>query len=748
MKVKLNYLKYNLLYLLTGIDTLYVIVFYILYLILNQEKIGLIDVIGITLKQPALFLLLIHPIIFYILINNNRNRANEFLETNKNKWQIQNKKINEIYQFIEELRTGTTQFEFSEEFKQDKLVKSLNNFKNELEITRQEDEKRKKEEQQRHWINEGLAKFGAILRENVDDLEKLANEITSNLVKYMKVEQSGFFVIKEEEGEKFIDMLSLYAFDRKKFPDKKFQWGEGLIGACAIEQKTIFIKEASDSFVDITTGLGKANPRSILIVPIKDNSDNVHGVLELASFKIFADFEINFAEQVAESIGLTMASIKTNLTTQNLLQESQKQAELLAQQETNMRKNIEDITSELGEQLQTVDELQKIVNTTGQLAIYFELDFDKKIIDLNDLAAETLKSSSKSTFLEQYFSILLSEGDKIEFDKNFNQVIEEKNPIEIDFKFIDSENNYLNIKGKLVPALNEYDEMTSVVFVGFNFTSISEQLIDKNKIIDSTSRILLLFELDSNANIINVNEKIIEILGYQPEELLENKFIDIVAESDKTTIEENFKNKSENNLIQIKLLSKENKELYFMMNLKYYVNTNNKHIKTYISAIDINENQILEQKNKELSVLKDDLSEKYESLKNETEARINRLRKTIEDEFAVKEQKVTIFNQFLENIDKAVILIENEKIILFNSYAEKLWNHKKDVVIGKRISYLFPKDEEYISDKEYAGTMIEQNVKNKKCYILNKKYEKVQAILNVNIYEQNNNRYVNMFLDQ
>jgi citrate synthase len=157
------------------------------------------------------------------LLNINTRRNTAQIEELQSTIAKNHNKIEEVYKFIERLRQGDTQYQFSASIQQDKLVKSILNLREELEKSRQEEEQRKKEEQQRHWTNEGLAKFGAILRENIDNLEVLASKVTSNLTRYLNAQQAGFFFIKEEEGEKFIDMLALFAFERKKFPDKIFQ---------------------------------------------------------------------------------------------------------------------------------------------------------------------------------------------------------------------------------------------------------------------------------------------------------------------------------------------------------------------------------------------------------------------------------------------------------------------------------------------------------------------------------------------
>ena len=138
-----------------------------------------------------------------------------------------------------------------------------------------------------------MAKFGEILRHDTDNLEALSYNIIHNLVKYLDANQGGFFIINDDDPkDKHFDMTTCYAYERKKFADRRVNWGEGLIGTCAIEKETIYLEEIPETYVNITSGLGKATPNAILVVPIKLNED-IYGVLELASFKKMQKYAIH-----------------------------------------------------------------------------------------------------------------------------------------------------------------------------------------------------------------------------------------------------------------------------------------------------------------------------------------------------------------------------------------------------------------------------------------------------------------------
>ena len=119
----------------------------------------------------------------------------------------------------------------------DELILSLNELRKTLSKNKDEEIKRRKEEEQRTWVTNGVAQFGEILRRNQDNMEELSYTVVRYLVDYMKINQAGFFILnKDDEEHKFFEMTGHVAFDRKKFTDKKILWGEGIIGRCGLEK--------------------------------------------------------------------------------------------------------------------------------------------------------------------------------------------------------------------------------------------------------------------------------------------------------------------------------------------------------------------------------------------------------------------------------------------------------------------------------------------------------------------------------
>ncbi|UII23099.1 PAS domain-containing protein [Fulvivirga ligni] len=215
-------------------------------------------------------------------------------------------------------------------------------------------------DQERKWTTEGLAKFVDILRSTDDSVSKLGDIIISNLVKYTHSNQGGIYIIDEEDSQNIkLELVSLFAFDSKKYDTKSYRIGEGLVGQTYQEKETIYLLEVPDEYVSITSGLGNANPKSLLLVPLKINNE-IYGVIELASFTEYKQYEIEFVEKLGESIASTIAGVKNNQRTKHLLEESQELAEQMQGQEEEMRQNMEELQA-------TQEQLQRQMNDNNKM---------------------------------------------------------------------------------------------------------------------------------------------------------------------------------------------------------------------------------------------------------------------------------------------------------------------------------------------------------------------------------------------
>ncbi|HAF28466.1 MAG TPA: hypothetical protein DCG75_05395 [Bacteroidales bacterium] len=292
--------------------------------------------------------------------------------------------LNKTAEFAREIGKGNLEKEFDLLSDKDVLGISLLEMRKSLKIAKEQEAQRKLEDQKQNWATQGLAKFGEILRQNNDDMHEFSYHIISNLVKYIDANQGGIFMLNDDDkNDVYIELLSFYAYERRKYMEKRIEVGVGLIGRCVKEQKTIYMTDLPDEYINITSGLGQSRPNALLIVPLKVN-DQIFGVVELAGFNQFEDHVIKFVEEVGESIASTISTTKINIRTSQLLEQSQQQSEEMAAQEEEMRQNMEELQATQEEAGRRSFEMQGLLDALNSANLVIEYDLEGNIIAVND----------------------------------------------------------------------------------------------------------------------------------------------------------------------------------------------------------------------------------------------------------------------------------------------------------------------------------------------------------------------------
>ncbi len=274
---------------------------------------------------------------------------------------------------------------------EDLLGESLIHMQQSLKTAKDAEIIRKAEDEKRQWTNAGLAKFSEILRQNNDKLEILSAEIIKNVVHYIGANQGGLFILNDDEPENIhFELLSAFAYNRQKFINKQILFGEGLVGTCALEKQTIFLTEIPDNYIEITSGLGEARPRCLLIAPLLVE-EKVLGIIELASFSDIEQYQIEFVEKLAQSIASTLISVRTGIRTSQLLAKTQQQSEEMSAQEEEMRQNMEELQATQEEAARKTTEMQNYIDAINNACYLIEYDPNGYIVFINDAYINLLR---------------------------------------------------------------------------------------------------------------------------------------------------------------------------------------------------------------------------------------------------------------------------------------------------------------------------------------------------------------------
>ncbi len=416
--------------------------------------------------------------------------------------------------FAENIGNGNYQTDFTPLSENDVLGNALINMRNNLQRVAEEDRRR-------NWATEGSAKFGEILRQNSHSVAELSDTILSHLIRYMEANQGGLYVVQDEHTEEgqFMALEACYAWDRKKYLEQKIYKGEGLVGQSWQEIDTIYVTDVPADYIAISSGLGDANPTSILIVPLVVN-DEVYGAIELASFKVFDTFEIEFLEKIAESIASSVSSAKISVRTQKLLEESNEMTEQMHSQEEEMRQNMEEMQATQEEMQRSEAEMNGHLAAINSCSAYIEFNLEGEVRKVNDLFLSAMKYQQADEVVGKHHRIFMSPAEAAlpayeEFWQQLRAGLNQSG----EFKRIARDGSEVWLLAHYTPVLDKQGQPVKIVKLANDITQQKLNNIEIQGQLQAIVRSSAVIEFDLKGNILTANTLFLELVGYELPEI-------------------------------------------------------------------------------------------------------------------------------------------------------------------------------------------------------------------------------------
>jgi PAS domain S-box-containing protein len=345
-----------------------------------------------SLSWISIIILAVAFLLLSLLIFKIQHSTDGVNASNQQKVDEQANAVEHISNFIEAVSAGDYSVNLELEGDSSNLTTKLINMRDKLKENTESDRRR-------GWATMGLAQIGEILRETTGSSTALFDNIIRFMVKYTKSNQGGLFIINEDDdnkGKTFLDLIACYAFERKKFLSKHVQPGEGLVGQCFLEGERIYLLDVPREYVSITSGLGGSKPKSLLIVPMKLNG-RIYGVIELASFNIFEEYEIELIEKLAESVASTISTVRVNESTRILLEKNLQQAEEMKAQEEELHQNMEELEATQEEMRRKQTILERELAQSQQQADSLKIQ-EKKLTESQDTLQAIVDNIPRAIF--------------------------------------------------------------------------------------------------------------------------------------------------------------------------------------------------------------------------------------------------------------------------------------------------------------------------------------------------------------
>ena len=290
------------------------------------------------------------------------------------------------------------------------------------------------------------------------------------------------------------------------------------------EKRTIYMTDVPDQYVRITSGLGEANPRSVLVVPMKVN-DQIHGVIEIASFETYETYQIELIEKLAESIASTIASVKVNEHTKKLVQQLRTSEEEIRQSMEELHATKEQMESK---EIELTGQLDAINSTLSTI----EFDGEGYINTANNIFLESVEYSLDDLAREHH-KILVGEeySNSVEY-KEFWLDLKKGISTSGEYKYVTNLGNEIWFNATYTPVKDAMGGIYKIIALATNITEQKKMALDFEGQLAAIYKSNLVVEYDMKGQIMYANEDFLKLVGYELAEVHEQLHTVFIPEED------------------------------------------------------------------------------------------------------------------------------------------------------------------------------------------------------------------------
>jgi len=204
-------------------------------------------------------------------------------------------------------------------------------------------------------------------------------------------------------------------------------------------------------------------------------NDQIFGVVEIAAFNVFHDYEMEFVQKIAESIASTISSVKINAKTQHLLEESQEMTEQMRAQEEEMRQNMEELQAtqeEMGRGQAEIEGTMKVINESMAVV---EFDTEGMILKANHNFLDVM-GYKQDEIVGEHHRIFVSKDERSsETYRNLWRDLASGKMNQGEYRRINKNGEEIWLKASYSPIKNKSGTVTKVMEIAYDITSLKKR---------------------------------------------------------------------------------------------------------------------------------------------------------------------------------------------------------------------------------------------------------------------------------
>lgn len=259
--------------------------------------------------------------------------------------------------------------------------------KDEIELHKTEILEKENAAMETNWYNKGMTRIMDIISKNSRDLNAMASQFINVLVDYLGIDVGAFYILNKPEHEApYFELIGNYALNDIQ-SKTIIPVDEGYLGVCYKERQKIIINNLPKGYILLSSGLGLASLKNLIVVPILLDND-LKGVIELAAFEMLPDYKISLLEKLADNLASSIEIVQMNDRMKKIVDQLNDHMEEMNSQKEEMMQNLEEMqaTHEESERIrQKQDEMESILAEQREIIKNYEAELKTITEKYNDL---------------------------------------------------------------------------------------------------------------------------------------------------------------------------------------------------------------------------------------------------------------------------------------------------------------------------------------------------------------------------